>query len=397
MVVLILALLFWLNFLLMFWAYFGYPLLMYVLSKVAQKPIRKEPIQPSITLLIPAYNEVDVIARKLNNSLALTYPREKLEILVVDDGSNDGTTEIISRYQEKGVKLIKQPVRGGKMAGVNTGFEMAKGEIIVLSDASPSYEEGSLELLIAPFADPQVGVVVGTLAIWDSNQGVAKQAGLYWKYEAALRRWESSTGSTVAVHGNMFALRKSLYRPLSSRTVNDEFSLAMETIKQGYRVVYEPAAISYDEASSSMEDEFNRRVRINAGRYQALFSAGYLKAPTWGMSFRLFSHKLLRPLSPVFMLLMLVTNILTVLLPRVEGSPLVYLQGWFGWLVLVGQIAFYGLAWLGSLAEGRGVKKKPVFLSLPYFFVSTNLAALLGLWRWLANRQTVKWQKRAAG
>lgn len=386
--------LFWVSFILLFWTYFGYPLLMFLWAKLAAKPVQKDDILPSVTMLVPAYNEADVIGQKLENSVSLSYPKDKLQLLFIDDGSDDGTPEIIQSFAERGVTLLKQPTRGGKMGAVNMGFEHADGEIVVLSDASPMYEKDSLQKLVRGFADPSVGVIVGTLAIWDTDKGVAKQAGMYWKYEAALRKWESKTGSTVAVHGNMFAIRRHLHKPLTKGTINDEFSLAMEANRQGFRVIYEPEAISYDEASGSMTDEYNRRVRINAGRYQALFNAGYLRAPSLQMAFRLFSHKLLRPLSPVFMILMFVANVITVLLPAESNNP-VLLQRTWGVVLLIGQIGFYLLAWLGAIFEKRGYKKILIF-SLPYFFVSSNFAALMGLWRWVSGRQKVTWKKRTA-
>jgi poly-beta-1,6-N-acetyl-D-glucosamine synthase len=300
--------------------------------------------------------------------------------------------KIVEEFATRGITLLRQPTRGGKMGAVNMGFQHAKGEIVVLSDASPDYEANALKILMQPFADEKVGVVVGTLALWDAANAVAKPAGLYWKYEAALRKWESRTGNTVAVHGNMFAIRRQLHRPLKTGTVNDEFSIAMEAIRQGYRVVYEPDAISYDDASSSMKDEFNRRVRINAGRFQALFSAGYLRAPTLETGFRLFSHKLLRPLTPLFMVLTLVTNIVAFLFPN-DGNPLA-LNGVLGIVLLLGQLAFYLLSMLGWLAEKQGRRSR--LLSVPYYFTSSNFAALVGMWRWLRGSQKVTWQKREA-
>lgn len=385
----LLTLLFALSALALFWTYFGYPLLMAVRAKLGGRPIQQdESHTPSLTLLIPAHNEADVIRAKLENALSLAYPPDKLQIIVVDDGSTDGTPEIVREFEGRGVTLLRQPERSGKMAAVNRGFEAATGELVVLSDASPIYEPDSLRLLARNFADPSVGVVVGALRVWDAQNAVAKPAGMYWRYESALRRWESLTGSTVAVHGNMFAIRRSLYRPLRKHTINDEFSIAMEAMRQGYRVVYEPEAISYDMASATMSDEFKRRARINAGRFQALFSAGYLKAPTPELTFRLISHKLLRPLTPVFMLIALISSFLLMILTAITFDS----AFWFWLLAFFAQDAFYMLAYAGYLAERNGRSNK--WLSVPYFFVSSNLAALVGLWRWLRNRQSVTWQKR---
>lgn len=392
----LLAILFWLSGLALFWTYFGYPALMAVRARLMPRRIvRDDSLTPPLTVLIPAYNEADVIRRKLENTVALDYPQDKLQILVIDDGSTDGTPDIVREFAPRGVTLLQQPKRGGKMGGVNRGFENATGDIVVLSDASPDYDKDALRLLARNFADEKVGVVVGALRVWDAGNAVAKPAGMYWKYESALRKWESSTGSTVAVHGNMFAVRRPLYKPLRQHTINDEFSIAMEVMRQGYRVVYEPKAISYDLASANMGDEFKRRARINAGRFQALFSAGYLNAPSLELRFRLFSHKLLRPLTPVFMLIALVTNILIVLL-GLFGDVTGFLTPplWFWVLALFGQIGFYALAYMGYQAEKAGKPSK--LLSVPYFFVSSNLAALVGLWRWLRNAQAVTWQKRAS-
>ncbi|PJF36730.1 MAG: glycosyltransferase family 2 protein [Candidatus Thermofonsia Clade 1 bacterium] len=387
---LILALLFWLSASALFWTYFGYPLLMALRAKLAARPIQQdESYLPSVTLLIPAHNEADVIRDKLENALSLDYPTDQLQIIVVDDGSTDGTTEIVRAFEDRGVQLIRQPERSGKMAAVNRGFEAATGELVVLSDASPIYAPNALRLLARNFADPSVGVVVGALRLWDAQNAVAKPAGLYWQYESALRRWESLTGSTVAVHGNMFAVRRGLYRPLRRYTINDEFSIAMEVMRQGYRVVYEPHAVSYDIASATMSDEFKRRARINAGRFQALFSAGYLRAPTLDLTFRLISHKLLRPLTPIFMLVTLISAFLLMILSALNLDR----AFWFWLLAFFAQDAFYMLAYAGYLAERNGRSHK--LLSVPYFFVSSNLAALVGLWRWLRNRQSVTWQKRA--
>ncbi|MBN2471657.1 MAG: glycosyltransferase family 2 protein [Anaerolineae bacterium] len=396
---LIIALLFWLAALAFLWTYFGYPLFMYLRARSKQtRSLTATQSLPALTLLIPAHNEADVIRRKLDNCTTLDYPAGQLQVLVIDDGSTDGTPAIIAEYAGRGITLLQQPVRSGKMAAVNRGFQEATSEIVVLSDASPSYEQQSLKILAQRFHDPTIGVVVGTLAVWDSASAVAKPAGLYWRYEAALRRWESTTGSTVAVHGNMFAIRRSLFRPLETGTINDEFSIAMEVLRQGYRVVYEPDAISYDDPSDSLEDEFNRRVRINAGRYQALFSAGYLKTPTLDLTFRLFSHKLLRPLTPVLMLVMLLANLILVLSHPAQLNfslqNLLLLRGGWGHLLLAGQAAFYGLALLGWRLERRGHRNR--LLNIITYFVSSNLAALVGLWRWLRGSQRVTWQKRSS-
>jgi poly-beta-1,6-N-acetyl-D-glucosamine synthase len=379
----VLTIFLWIALILLFWTYFGYPLLMYLRAKAGKQLVQEsEEYTPGVCILIPTFNEADVIRRKLENAIALNYPQDLLEIIVIDDDSQDATPEIVAEFAPR-VKLIRKEKRSGKMQSVNIGMQATSAEIVILSDASPDYEQDSLRYLVQPFSQAKIGVVVGKLAIWDAENGVVKSAGLYWKYEAALRKWESQTGNTFAVHGNMFALRRELYRPMSNGTINDEFSIAMNIIKEGYRVVYQPKAISYDHASSQMEDEFARRVRINAGRFQALFGASYLTTmPTFEDGFRLVSHKFLRPLAPIFMIITLLASVLLVLMRT----------AWIYDLFLLGQLLFYGLAALGWLLEKRQIKLRA--LSIFYFFVSTNLAALFGFWRWLKGTQSVTWQKR---
>lgn len=391
----VISVLFWISLLLFLWTYFGYPFMMYAWAKIRPHKIEREDWEPTVTLLIPAYNEIDVIERKLENAVNLNYPKDKLEVMLIDDGSDDGTLDVARRYVEQhGITLIEKENRSGKMSSVNLGFEHAKGDIVILSDASPSYEADSIRILIRPLADESVGVVVGTLAVWDAENSVAKPAGLYWKYEAALRGWETKTGSTVAVHGNMFATRKTLFKPLTAGTINDEFSIAMEVLRAGKRVVYERDAVSYDDVSVTMEDEFKRRVRINAGRYQALFSAGYLNAPTFDITFRLFSHKLLRPLTPLLMLGMLLGNLVALFWVAAPFRHIGLLTGWWAAFLWAGQMVFYGLALLGWLLERQNRRNR--LLNVIYFFVSSNVAALFGLWRWIRGSQKVTWQKRTS-
>jgi len=378
----------WLFIGLCLYVYVGYPLVLWVMAKIYARVVNKSLIAPTITLLIPTFNEEDVIRRKLENSISLDYPKELLEILVVDDASDDATSSIVKEFEDRGVTLIQKPERSGKMSSVEIGFEHARGEVVILSDASPSYEKDSLKLLLQPFHDPKVGVVVGTLAVWDSQNAVAKPAGLYWKYEAAIRRMESKIGSTVGVHGNMYAIRRQLFTKLHAGTINDEWSITMRVIQQGYRVVYEPDAVSYDDVSKEMKDEFRRRVRINAGRYQAFFSSQ--KLWPWNrplVVFEIISHKLFRLLLPIFMVGALFFNGLTVLY---SSAPA------FMWFVLMGQIVFYCLSLWGYLAEkanGPKSAKMARFSNLAYYLTSSNIAALCGFVRYLRRRQSVLWEK----
>ncbi len=379
-----LALLIWLCLGALVYTFVGYPLLMAGLSKVWPRPVRSAPITPRVTLLIPAHNEADVLERKLENALKLDYPKDALEILVVDDGSTDRTAEIARSFADRGVRLERQSPRQGKSVGVNLGVSRATGEIVVLSDASPEYRPDALRAALKHFADPEVGVVSGRIRLKDSASTVEVPASLYWRYQEWLCVWESATGTTVGVNGNLFAFRKELFTPLPPDTINDEFTVAMNIASRGLRVLYEPTAVTHDLVSSSMSDEVSRRARINAGRYQALLQTSFLSLAHPGLTFRLVSHKLSRPLAPLFMIGLLLASVACAL--RRGGDV--------AWFLVMGQALLYGMAWFGWLAERHHWPRSRV-VSVSYFFVSGNVAALIGLYRYATGRQSVTWAKRS--
>ncbi len=366
------------------YTFVGYPLLMAVWARVRPNPVRSGPITPRVTLLICAHNEEDVLERKLENALALDYPRESLEILVVDDGSTDRTAEIARRFASRGVRLEAQTPRQGKSLAVNLGVARATGELVVLSDASPDYAANALRNAVRHFADPTVGVVSGRIRLKDSTSMVEVPAGLYWKYQELLCVWESATGTTVGVNGNLFGFRREFFTPLAPDTINDEFTVAMKIAKRGYRVLYDPEAVTHDIVSSSMSDEVARRARINAGRYQALLQTSFLSLENVGLTFRLVSHKLSRPLAPLFMITLLIACVAESLCT----DDLVAAA------LLGGQALLYGTAGIGWVAERRRWPKIRI-VAVPYFFVSGNVAALIGLYRYVTGRQSVTWQKRS--
>jgi poly-beta-1,6-N-acetyl-D-glucosamine synthase len=372
----------------------GYPLLMAARAKLRPRPPRRdEEARPSITILVPAHDEADVIARKLDALLELDDTDGLLEILVVDDGSTDGTGSIVEGYLGPKVRCLTRRPRGGKMAALNAGIAAARGELVVLTDASAVFDTGSLVAALAPFADPETGVVSGQNLIRGGGGAVEQPAGLYWRYQERLRAWESATGSTVGVTGNLFVFRREAYRPLPDDTINDEFAIAMDIAGRGARVLYEPAAVAYDEASASMSEEMSRRTRINAGRYQSLgrYCGAVAREP--GTLFRLVSHKVLRVVLPLLMVALAVS---TRLRWRAEGDPphprLATIERG---LLLPGQLALYGTAAAGALLERTG-RTLPRGVAVPYYFVASNLAALRGLGRFSRGGQSVLWDKRSA-
>lgn len=362
--------------------YAGYPLLVWLWAKLAPHPPVAEAFQPTVSLIIAAYNEAAVIAAKIDNSLALDYPAGQLEIVVVSDGSNDETPTIVQNYQTQGVRLLHRPGRQGKSAAINRAAAQATGDILLFSDANAFYEPQAVARLVRHFADPTVGGVSGKKSIRQNESGVSQPAGFYWRYESAIKQWESQSGATVAVVGEMMAIRRALFQPLPADIINDDAYLATRLLQQGLRVLYEPEAVCWETAVETMEAELIRRKRINAGRYQLLFRP----QAWWGMSGRmlwsLISHKFLRLLLPLVMVVGFLANGWAVWL-KVGGR----LLRW-AWL---GQLAIGGLGLLGLLAHQRGQRWK--IPSIVYYFLSSQFAVLQGLVGYCSGRETVLWKK----
>lgn len=396
----LMAFLFWLCVGSILYTYIGYPLMLWLLARGKPQHPSGMFTTPPVTLLIAAYNEAAIIARKLENSLALNYPLDRLQILVAADGSDDATPDIVRTFAERGVELSYSPERRGKMAAINRAMPLVRGEVIVFSDANNMYEVGALRELIGHFADPAVGAVTGAKVIESGDGALGESEGLYWKYESFIKERETRLGSCSGVAGEILALWRDLYQPPPDHIINDDFYIAMSVVKRGYRVVYAPKALSAERVSATAQDEMVRRARIVAGRYQAIALAGQLLP--WNQPlvvWQVISHKFLRPLVPVAMIGALLANVAAVLWP----TPVSGLAGWLllaspvNWILLIGQLAFYGAAWLGGRIGKRGPLGK--LLYLPTFLVNSNLAALVGLFRFLRKRQTTLWQRarRAEG
>ncbi|MBA3533968.1 MAG: glycosyltransferase family 2 protein, partial [Ardenticatenales bacterium] len=313
--------LFWASVGSIVYTYVGYPLLLTLLARTRPQPRPYAPIRPTVTLLITAYNEEAVIAEKLENSLALDYPRERLQILVAADGSDDQTPEIVRGYAARGVELSFSPPRRGKMAAINRAMPLARGEIVVFSDANNLYDPTTLQALVKPFFDPEIGATSGAKVILRGDGALGESEGLYWKYESFVKKQETRLDSCAGVAGEIFALRRRLFESPPEAIINDDFYMAMRLIGRGYRVVYVPEARSAERVSLSAEDERARRARIIAGRYQAIALApSYLPLQRPLVVWQIVSHKFLRPLVPFAMLGALVANSQALLWPPRQGK-----------------------------------------------------------------------------
>jgi len=378
-------LVFWSCLALTFYTYVLYPVSIWLLARwfprVSTAGETAVADLPEVSLLVAAYNEENVIERKILNSLNLDYPRDRLHIVIGSDGSSDATAEIVSRYADWGVRLLQYPWRRGKAAVLNSAITATGGEILVLSDANTEYEPGSLRKLVRWFADPEVNAVCGRLVLTDPAHG-RNVDGLYWRYETFLKKCEGRLGALLGANGAIYALRRSVHVPIPNNTIVDDFVIPLlSKLRHGGRIVYDPAAVASEETPATIRGEFRRRVRIGTGAYQSLRLLWRLLSPGYGWTaLAFFSHKLLRWLVPFFLLGMVVANLLL-------------LNSTFYRVLLCGQLALYAVAVAGMYVRGTGLRAK--LARAASMFVGMNAALLLGFCRWLATRQTGTWQKTA--
>ena len=368
--------------------YVGYPALLWLWSRFRTRPVRKGDVRPALTVVVPARNEAAVIGEKVANTLAQDYPRDRLEVLVVSDGSTDGTDEIVADFEDERVRLLPCPPLG-KAHALNAGAEAARGEILAFTDADMRLVPGALARLVENFADPGVGGVSARRRYRMPQGGEATDStgtgeGLYWRYETWLKRTESRVGSVFGADGGLYALRRELFVPLEEPAQADDLAISARVPGQGYRLVFEPDAVASDEAPADARAEFRRKVRIAAHSLRALRELGSGLWRNGFHSFALVSHKLLRYLVPLFLVGAFLSNL------ALLGGGMLYAA------TFAAQALLYGLAAAGHLLrETRAGGALP--LMIPYFFCFTNLAAFLGILSVLVGRREVAWATRTDG
>ena len=363
---------FWISTGLISYPFAGYPLLLCFLQFVFPRKVRKKDIEPLVSILVAAYNEASVIAAKIQNSLTLDYPPDRLEIVVASDGSTDETVEIMrTLVQKEGlnrVRLLNYPENRGKLAVLNESVPQLHGDIVVFSDASSILTKNALRHLTANFADEEVGAASGIYHVVRKDEAqLGPQEDLYWKFETFLKVQEANIGALTGAHGSLYAIRKSLYPFPRVGTINDDFIIPTSVLHLGYRIAYEPQAIAYEQASEM--EGFQRRIRITAGNVEQLFHINRLLWPSHPLVlFCFLSHKAARLLVPFAMIALLVTNILLWRFPLYR-------------LILWGQVVFYGLALAGALGRLR-----PRVLRLPYYFTMINSSLFMWLYYRISKR-----------
>jgi len=374
---------FWIGAGLAVYAYVGYALCVAALARFRPRPARPADGEPLVSLVIPAHNEAAWMATKLDNTLLLDYPPDKLDILVVSDGSDDGTERLAEAYATLGVRTIVQPVRAGKEAAMHVAAKHARGGILVFTDANAMLNREALRRIVRWFADPEVGCVAGEKRVGAlAGESPAAGEGAYWRYESWLKRLDSVAGSAMGATGELLAIRRELVVPKETDNIIEDFVLSMRAVIAGYRIVYEPDAVATEEAPAATTDVFERRARIAAGAFQAMWRLRPMLDPRRGVVWwQYVSHRVLRwAVVPFCLPVLLVLN--AILLP---AGPLYQ-------AAFVIQAAFYGAALTGWALRRRAAGRLRVVL-LPFFFSAANLAAIVGCARLATHRQTVLWKK----
>ena len=382
---------FWICASLIVYSYLAYPVLLFVAYSLSQ--IRRdwryltqrrerrvsspEPEQlPEVSLVIAAYNEEDRLPEKLANLQQLDFPPEKLEVILVSDGSTDRTNHILSATEDPKIRSILLPDRKGKPTALNHGVAHASHEVLVFSDGATLFEPHAVKNLVRHFSDPAVGVVCGALG-FEATPESRQTEGVYWKYESMLRLMESRLGATLTASGAIYALRRCCFQELAPNTVIEDFVIPMNARKLGYRVVYDPEAVGTEFAAPTVSGEFTRRVRLAVGSFRALREL--TRVPLDGSAtFAFASHKLARWIVPFMLIGLLFSDIL--LLANV-----------FYRLVFICQFLFYIWAGLGFVfrKQAQGVR----FALIGYFLLAMNLAFLVGFFRFVTGREEVTWER----
>lgn len=381
MLELIAKLIFWLSVAALGYTYVGYPLVLFLVSSLRPRGVRRGQGLPAVSVIITAYNEEQDLREKLLNTLALDYDAEKLEIIVASDCSTDRTDEIAREFASRGVRLHRQAERLGKTAAQNAAVAIAQGEIILFSDATTLYNSDVLRLMVPSFADESVGCVAGRLIYVDpAKSSVGQGARSYWGYETFLKRHESRACSLIGASGCLYAVRRAAYVPLYHEACSD-FLIATVMVEQGLRAIYEPDAICTEETNRRADRELRMRVRVITQTFTDLWRHRAMLNPLRSgfYAVQLLSHKVLRYLVPFLLIALFVASAIL----AVHSLPFA--------LALAAQLFFCAMAAVGWLIERAGGAGLRLF-ALPQYFMLTNLASLFACFQFLRGERYARWE-----
>ncbi|MGH9838074.1 MAG: glycosyltransferase family 2 protein [Blastocatellia bacterium] len=368
------------SILLIGYAYVGYPILMFLLSRLFRQPVSRAMITPRVSMIIAARNEEEAIAAKIENALSLDYPSGKLEIIIASDASTDRTDEIVRGFAVRGVILHRQESRQGKTRSQHRAVSVSSGDILVFSDATTMYNPDVLHKIVRNFADPKVGCVGGQLEYVDTqSSAVGKGCRSYWDYEKLLKQWESAFGSLIGVSGCLYAVRRSCHQKLASDMI-DDFVIATEIHLQGLRTIYEPEAISKEDTNHRTPDEWRMRVRVIEQTMSVLhrYREALVPHKHGAFAFQLICHKLLRYFVPGLLLVAFVANLFAL-----KGNT-VFLY------IFIAQLAGYAAAFAGWIGDRSNVRMG--LFSVPYYFALVNLATVGAFFKFIRGESHVVWE-----
>lgn len=387
---------FWLLFILVVYTYIGYGIILYIILKIKKLIFRKKKQNPHpedsqlplVTLMICAYNEELVIEEKMQNIRQLNYPKDRLCIMWVTDGSNDNSNNLLSRYPE--VCLVYSPERRGKAAAMQHGLKENKAEYVVFTDANTMLNADAIREIMFEFMQPNVSCVSGEKRVAARTQGqvAAEGEGLYWKYESTLKRWDSELYSAMGAAGELFAVRMSHYRPAPSNALLDDFMMSMLILKDGHKIAYTSKAYAMEYGSANMAEESKRKRRIAAGGLQSIWWLRSMMNPFRNpvVAFQFVSHRVLRwSITPFALFALIPVNIALLF-----TSPC--------WIFIISAI-LQGLFYLSALAGYMlaRIGKKNKFLYVPYYFLFMNINVFQGIGYLRTHKTSGAWEKSERG
>jgi poly-beta-1,6-N-acetyl-D-glucosamine synthase len=379
------AIVFWVLLGIILYTYFGYGFILVLITMfkntfLSSRHLPAPSSLPMVTVIIPAYNETSVLARKVNSILYSEYPEDRMEILLITDGSTDGSENM--KFDDPEVRILHQAERQGKSAAINRAVKFASGDIIIITDANAITNREAIWRMVRHFSMPEVGGVSGEKrVVQEAEVSSVAGEGIYWKYESLLKNLGARLYSIVGAAGELFAFRRVLFEPIEKDTILDDFVLSMKILKKGYRIAYEPGAYSMELPSKSIMDEFHRKVRISSGVFQALPRLPFLFNPLFNpiLFFQFISHRFLRwTLAPLALVLILFVNI---------GLLETRFYYWFFFF----QIFFYVTAVMGYFLKNVTLTIPALFV--PFYFCMMNVAVFRGLVEYMKGRHSVLWKK----
>ena len=392
-----LEIIFWVSLFIIFYSYLGYGIVLYLLVKVKRllglsKPYSENAdYEPEVTLFVAAYNEKDYVDEKVKNSFSLNYPKEKVKQVWITDGSNDGTPELLRKYESIEVHHVNE--RGGKIGAMNRGMQFVKTPIVIFSDGNTNLGKDSIREIVNLFKNPKVGCVSGEKRIYgkDSDAAAGAGEGLYWKYESTLKKWDAELYSVVGAAGELFAIRTELWQEVEKDTLLDDFMISLRVAMSGYTIQYNPNAYAIETASANVKEELKRKIRISAGGIQSVVRLrSLLNIFKYGtLSFQYISHRVLRwTLTPLLLALIIIINFFLAFNSGMKPDNIYT-------ILFYGQLLFYVMALTGWFLENRKIKIKILFV--PYYFFIMNLSVFLGFKRYLKGNQSVNWERAKRG